>query len=149
MLAPLPLDFHRMGNKVDARTSRATMFGSLNTFPLVCPPTPPDEAQIPIDEPIIETGLHVISTEARALAHLSDFYAKSWDAQVAFADAVRMIAKTALSKGKLIICGIGKSGKIGEKLVATFNSLSIPSVFLHPSEALHGDFGVIGSVHIP
>lgn len=136
-----------MGNKVEVRTP-TTMFGSLTTFPPACPPTPPDEAQIPIDEPIIELGLHVISTEARALVYLSDFYAKSWDAQVAFSDAVRMIARTATNKGKLIICGIGKSGKIGEKLVATFNSLSIPTVFLHPSEALHGDFGLVGSVHI-
>lgn len=122
------------------------MLDGLNNFPMVCPPTPPEEAQIPVDEPIIATGLHVISTEARALLYLSDFYANNWDAQVAFSDTVRQITRSVLNKGKLIICGIGKSGKIGEKLVATFNSLSIPSVFLHPSEALHGDFGIIGAV---
>lgn len=46
-------------------------------------------------------------------------------------------------KGKIIISGIGKSYKIANKLVATLNSLSIQSVSLHPSEALHGDLGCI------
>ena len=47
-----------------------------------------------------------------------------------------------------MICGVGKSGKIGEKLVATMNSLGIMTVFLHPIEALHGDLGVIRRVGI-
>lgn len=48
-----------------------------------------------------------------------------------------------INRGKIIICGIGKSFKIANKLVATLNSLSIPATILHPSEALHGDLGVI------
>lgn len=44
------------------------------------------------------------------------------------------------------MCGIGKSGKIGEKLVATCNSLGLVSVFLHPGEAMHGDLGVVSGV---
>ena len=47
------------------------------------------------------------------------------------------------SKGKLIIVGIGKSAHVGNKLVATLNSTGTPSQFLHASEALHGDLGVI------
>jgi D-arabinose 5-phosphate isomerase GutQ len=42
------------------------------------------------------------------------------------------------SRGRVVVCGIGKSGLIGRKLVATFVSTGTPSVFLHPAEALHG-----------
>ena len=48
------------------------------------------------------------------------------------------------SKGKLIITGVGKSGLIGAKMAATFASTGTPSFFLHPTEALHGDLGMIG-----
>ncbi|MBL6988255.1 MAG: KpsF/GutQ family sugar-phosphate isomerase [Bacteriovoracaceae bacterium] len=46
--------------------------------------------------------------------------------------------------GSLIFCGVGKSGHIAKKLAATFSSLGLPSFFLHPTEALHGDLGRIG-----
>lgn len=46
-------------------------------------------------------------------------------------------------KGKLIITGVGKSGLIGAKMAATFASTGTPSFFLHPTEALHGDLGMI------
>ncbi|MEG2079722.1 arabinose-5-phosphate isomerase [Chryseobacterium piscicola] len=45
--------------------------------------------------------------------------------------------------GKLIVVGIGKSAHIANKMVATFNSTGTPSQFLHASEAIHGDLGVI------
>ncbi len=48
-------------------------------------------------------------------------------------------------KGKLIITGVGKSGLIGAKMAATFASTGTPSFFLHPTEALHGDLGMISS----
>lgn len=47
-------------------------------------------------------------------------------------------------RGKLIITGVGKSGLIGAKMAATFASTGSPSFFLHPTEALHGDLGMIG-----
>jgi len=47
------------------------------------------------------------------------------------------------SKGKLIITGIGKSAIIGMKIVATLNSTGTPSIFLHASDAMHGDIGII------
>lgn len=47
------------------------------------------------------------------------------------------------AQGKLIIVGIGKSAHVGNKIVATLNSTGTPSQFLHASEALHGDLGVI------
>lgn len=46
--------------------------------------------------------------------------------------------------GKLIVTGVGKSGLIGAKMAATFASTGTPSFFLHPTEALHGDLGMIG-----
>ncbi|MCK9371589.1 MAG: KpsF/GutQ family sugar-phosphate isomerase [Sulfuricurvum sp.] len=47
-------------------------------------------------------------------------------------------------KGKLVVTGVGKSGLIGAKIAATFASTGTPSFFLHPTEALHGDLGMIG-----
>ncbi len=57
-----------------------------------------------------------------------------------FAKAVETILKCT---GRVIVAGMGKSGLIGQKIAATFNSTGIPSFFLHPAEALHGDLGVI------
>lgn len=48
-------------------------------------------------------------------------------------------------RGKLIITGVGKSGLIGAKMAATFASTGTPSFFLHPTEALHGDLGMISA----
>jgi len=58
-----------------------------------------------------------------------------------FEKAVEIILKC---KGKLIVSGVGKSGLIGAKMAATFASTGTPSFFLHPTEALHGDLGMIG-----
>ena len=46
------------------------------------------------------------------------------------------------SRGKIVVCGIGKSGHLGKKLAATFCSTGSPASFLHPSEAVHGDLGI-------
>ena len=46
-------------------------------------------------------------------------------------------------KGKLVFMGVGKSGHIGKKLAATFASLGIPSFFVHSTEAMYGDLGMI------
>jgi arabinose-5-phosphate isomerase len=57
-----------------------------------------------------------------------------------FIDAIALILET---KGKLIITGVGKSGLVGAKMAATFASTGTSSFFLHPTEALHGDLGMI------
>jgi len=57
-----------------------------------------------------------------------------------FLKAIDIISNT---KGKLIITGVGKSGLIGAKMAATFASTGTSSFFLHPTEALHGDLGMI------
>jgi len=56
----------------------------------------------------------------------------------------RAVAVILKCKGKLIITGVGKSGLIGAKMAATFASTGTSSFFLHPTEALHGDLGMIG-----
>ncbi len=58
-----------------------------------------------------------------------------------FLEAIELIMDT---KGKLIITGVGKSGLVGAKMAATFASTGTSSFFLHPTEALHGDLGMIG-----
>ncbi len=58
-----------------------------------------------------------------------------------FLDAIELILHT---KGKLIVTGVGKSGLVGAKIAATFASTGTSSFFLHPTEALHGDLGMIG-----
>lgn len=57
-----------------------------------------------------------------------------------FLKAVEIINST---EGKLIVVGIGKSAHVGNKIVATLNSTGTPAQFLHASEAIHGDLGVI------
>lgn len=59
-----------------------------------------------------------------------------------FEKIVRLIIE---SNGKIVLCGMGKSGHIARKIAATFSSLGTPSIFLHPAEALHGDLGAISS----
>lgn len=59
--------------------------------------------------------------------------------------AVKMILGC---RGKLIVTGVGKSGLIGAKMAATFASTGTSSFFLHPTEALHGDLGMIGKEDI-
>jgi len=57
---------------------------------------------------------------------------------------LEQIVETILGcKGKLIVTGVGKSGLIGAKMAATFASTGTPSFFLHPTEAMHGDLGMI------
>jgi len=55
--------------------------------------------------------------------------------------AARAIADT---RGKIVTCGVGKSAFISQKVAATLTSLGIPAVFLHPTDALHGDLGIVG-----
>ena len=94
------------------------------------------------------TALHVIRTERDALTRLEGLYESDDVAREGFATSVNAITASISSGGKLVVAGIGKSGKIGQKVVATMNSLGIRSAFLHPTEALHGDLGMIGEVGV-
>jgi arabinose-5-phosphate isomerase len=83
---------------------------------------------------MIERGKAVILQEAEAVRRLAEKIDES------FVQAVEAILKC---KGKVIVTGMGKSGLVGRKLVATFNSTGTPAMFLHPAEGLHGDLGIL------
>lgn len=79
-------------------------------------------------------GAEVIRTEIAALEEL----ARSLGAE--FEQAARLMAE---AKGRVIVSGMGKSGHIGKKIAATLASTGTPSFFVHPSEASHGDLGMV------
>ncbi|KAL9611390.1 MAG: hypothetical protein Q9167_003965 [Letrouitia subvulpina] len=113
------------------------------------PLTPPslfDNTNNEADEQSLQTALHVMSTEADSLANLHKLYSSNSVAQEGFRDSVNIIYNNRRRGGYLVVCGVGKSAKVGKKAVATMNSFGIRSLFLHPTEALHGDLGMIGDV---
>ena len=85
-------------------------------------------------EEIIEKGKEVIRIEAESIANLIERVGKD------FADAVEIIYK---SKGRVVLTGMGKSGLIARKIVATMNSTGTAAIYLHPTDALHGDLGMV------
>ena len=60
-----------------------------------------------------------------------------------FDQVVQLLVTTVPDHGKVVIAGIGKSGNIGQKIAATFNSTGTTAVLLHTVDALHGDLGII------
>ena len=111
------------------------------------PLTPPDlfdDVDTKADEQSLQMALHVLSVETQALANLGEIYGSDMIAREGFIRAINVICKNKSRGGSLVVCGVGKSGKIGQKAVATLNSFGIRSMFLHPAEALHGDLGMIG-----
>ncbi|HMU43868.1 MAG TPA: KpsF/GutQ family sugar-phosphate isomerase [Ignavibacteriaceae bacterium] len=85
-------------------------------------------------EEIIEKGKNVIRIESEAVANLL----KSINGD--FVKAIEVILKC---KGRVVLTGMGKSGLIARKIVATLNSTGTASIFLHPTDALHGDLGMV------
>jgi arabinose-5-phosphate isomerase len=65
-----------------------------------------------------------------------------------FSTAIDWILATIKNGGKVVVTGVGKNFHIGQKMVATFNSTGTPSALLHPIEAMHGDFGLVGEKDI-
>lgn len=87
-----------------------------------------------IKKSILDSGRIAIRQEADALVFLYN----SLDDN--FCSAVNAIVR---SRGRLVVLGIGKSGHIGRKIAATFASTGTPALFVHPTEASHGDLGMI------
>lgn len=85
---------------------------------------------------ILAAARRTLVTEAEALARLAD------DLPADFPDAVRAMRE---AKGRVIVSGIGKSGHIGRKIAATLASTGTPAMFVHSTEASHGDLGMIGA----
>lgn len=87
----------------------------------------------------LQIARETLSVESQALAQLS----QRLDDE--FSQVVDLILAC---EGRLVIGGIGKSGLIGKKMVATFASTGTPSFFLHPTEAFHGDLGMLKPIDI-
>ena len=83
---------------------------------------------------IIEKGKEVIRIEAEAVANLSSSINEE------FVKAIEIIVKC---KGRVVLTGMGKSGLIARKIVATLNSTGTAAIYLHPTDALHGDLGMV------
>lgn len=80
----------------------------------------------------IKKAKEVLKIESEAIASLGKRIGKDFEAAIALLLA---------GSGRVVVTGVGKSGIIGQKLSATFASTGTPSLFLHPTEALHGDLG--------
>jgi len=86
------------------------------------------------EEQVIAKGKEVIKIEGNAVLALE----KSIDDS--FVKAVKIILS---SKGRVVFTGMGKSGLIARKIVATMNSTGTAAIFMHPTDALHGDLGMV------
>ena len=83
---------------------------------------------------ILDQGRRVLEIEARALQRLAEGLNEQFEA------AVRHIVA---ARGRVILTGVGKSGIICRKIAATMASTGTPAFFLHPTEAIHGDLGMV------
>lgn len=84
---------------------------------------------------IVERGRRVLRLESQALAVLESRLGDE------FGHAVELVKS---SNGRVIVCGVGKSGLIGRKIAATLTSTGTPATFLHPVDSVHGDLGIVG-----
>jgi arabinose-5-phosphate isomerase len=85
-------------------------------------------------EPILASARQVLQAEAMALEAAQSRLGE------AFVQAVATILQ---APGKVVVCGLGKSGHVGRKIAATLASTGTSAFFLHPAEALHGDLGML------
>lgn len=83
---------------------------------------------------IIKTGKSVIRIEAEAVANLEGSINK---------DFVKAVETIYTAKGRVVLTGMGKSGLVARKIVATLNSTGTAAIYLHPTDALHGDLGMV------
>jgi arabinose-5-phosphate isomerase len=83
---------------------------------------------------IIASAKRTVRLEADALLTIEQFIND---------DFVRAVEAIYLSKGRLVVSGIGKSAIIAQKLVATFNSTGTAAIFMHAADAIHGDLGMV------
>ncbi len=81
-----------------------------------------------------DTARRVLEIESRAVAELAGRLDETFDR------AVELLSDC---RGRVVVTGMGKSGIIAQKVAATFSSTGLPSYFMHPAEALHGDLGMI------
>jgi len=98
---------------------------------------------------VLQGGAPAMSQAARSAVRTLDLECEGLQAlRAALQDGLRepfgqAVAALAGARGRVIVTGIGKSGHIGQKVAATFASTGTPAFFVHPSEASHGDLGMI------
>jgi D-arabinose 5-phosphate isomerase GutQ len=113
------------------------------------PITPPARTEDRESLNLLSGAVNVLSVNATAISHVVRLYDTDPSVRHELLKAVEAIVESKLNGGKLVICAVGKSGIIGQQLVAMMKSLSISSSFMHATEAVHGDLGDIDEVCIP
>lgn len=93
-------------------------------------------------QPVVSPA-ELVRIEAMALAKLADSLEGAQKST--FESALSVLEQTVQGGHRIVVTGMGKSGLIARKIAATLTSLSVPSCFLHPAEALHGDLGMLTS----
>jgi len=88
---------------------------------------------------ILDLAREVLTIEAEGLTTLIS------KLDASFVKAVDLMYQ---AKGRVIVTGVGKSGIVARKIVATFNSTGTPALFLHPVEAMHGDLGMVSAADV-
>lgn len=83
----------------------------------------------------------VLKSEAESITRVSQLVSEE-----AVNKMVEVFKNLKSNGGKLVLCGVGKSGIIAQKIASTFSSLGLTSIFLHPTEALHGDLGRVSTL---
>lgn len=95
-------------------------------------------SKVPDQSAAVTSAVRTLKLESEGLAQVIDGLTTTLAAP--FADAVRRLSAVS---GRVIVTGIGKSGHVGQKIAATFASTGTPAFFVHPSEASHGDLGMV------
>ncbi len=90
----------------------------------------------------VDEMIRVLSVEAQAIAQCAERFRDPQHRET-LSRVLDLVKKKLEQGGKIIVSGVGKSGKIGQKIAATLCSTGNLSVFLHPTEGLHGDLGVV------
>lgn len=107
--------------------NRAVYFGAMSSRPAPFPPGVDDARALALARDVLATEAQAIDALARRLG-------------ASFVDAVRRLHDC---RGRVVVSGLGKSGHVARKIAATLASTGTPAFFVHPSEALHGDLGMI------
>ena len=91
------------------------------------------------NDALLQAVREVFQVESDALKRLAE------SADLRYVEAIRLIKHC---QGRIVVCGMGKSGLIGKKIAPSFASLGQPAFFMHPGEAFHGDLGMVQSADV-
>lgn len=91
----------------------------------------------------LNEAIRVLELEGRAILASAERLRNRPEAGAQLTQALSLLNRSLNQGGKIVVTGVGKSGKIAQKIAATFASTGSASIYLHPTEALHGDLGVV------